>query len=155
MAELKQLQSTDSPPNVGDVPMFDGTNFTPQAPSPVGPLTHTFDCPVSVSMFDAVYISGSNAVDAADANDPTKQPFIGLVRSKPNPTKALVQFYGVFDVFPPATLTPRAKYFLSTTPGQITTMPTETPGCIVDAVGLAISDTAMILMVDSDFTEIE
>lgn len=155
MAELKQLRSTDIAPVFGDVPMFDGSNFVPQAPSPVGPLTHAFDCPVSVNPLDAVYISGSNAVDAADANDPTKQPFIGLVRSKPNPTTALVQFYGVFDLFPPATLIPRAKYFLSTTPGQITTTPLEISGCIVDAVGLAISDTAMVLMVDSDFTEIE
>lgn len=155
MAELKQFRSTDTPPAVGDVPIFNGSIFVPAPPSPIGPLTWVFDCPVSVNPLNAVYISGTNAVDAADANDATKQPLIGVVRSKPNPIQAVVQFYGVFNLFPAFTLIPRAKYFLSTTPGAITTTPTELPGCIIQGVGIAISDTSLILMVDTDFTEIE
>lgn len=112
-------------------------------------VTGLYTCPGTVAVGDAVYSSGSGSCDKADADVPAQLPVIGFVISKPTATSAVVQYYGEASVF--GGLVPDATYFLSTTPGQITTTAPSAPGSAVQRLGFAKTATTLVLMVDRDF----
>jgi len=113
-----------------------------------------YNCPGTVNVLDVVYLTGADLVDAADADDHTKQPVIGVVVSKPSFTTCWVQYSGELAGF--IGLIPGATYYLSTTPGQMC-RPVDpgypsNQGDIVQKVTFARSTTVMVVMIDRDFT---
>lgn len=110
-----------------------------------------YACPSGVAVRDVVYLTGPDAVDLADADDPLKQPVIGLVRAKPTTTTAEVLYYGDLGGF--TGLSPGSTYFLSTTPGQVALAPPEDPGSISQKIGFARDATTLVVFVDRDFVE--
>jgi hypothetical protein len=114
----------------------------------------TYACDPVVAVLDAVYISAADTVDKADADDTTKQPVIGFVVSKPDPTTAIVRFSGELSGF--AGLTPGKTQYLSTVPGQITetapSSPPDPPGTIVQPLGFARNATTIVIEIERDFT---
>ena len=111
--------------------------------------TGTYTCPVGVAVRDVVYLSAADNCDLADADDSLKQPVIGIVNNKIDPTTCDVQYNGEIGGF--VGLTAGVTYFLSTTPGQITvTPPSGPPGAIVQRVGFAKNTTTLVILVDRD-----
>lgn len=93
-----------------------------------GSTPQTYACPSGASVRDAVYISGSDAVDLADASDPAKMPAIGFIATKPTATTCTIQDEDELGGFT-VPLTPGARYYISqTTPGGITTTVPSSPG---------------------------
>lgn len=109
-----------------------------------GSADDVWNCPSTVQVNDAVYVSGADAVDKADASaGSTAVPVIGFVTSKPTPTTAVVQYSGVLpNVF--VGLVPGTIYYLGTTPGSIipagTLLP---PGSWNQQVGVAKNATTL------------
>jgi hypothetical protein len=89
-------------------------------------------------------------VSRADADDPLKAPAVGFVVQVSSPTACVVQYYGEIAGF--VGLTPGATYFLSTTPGGITTSAPALPG-IVQELGFAKSATTLVATLDRDVLE--
>lgn len=110
-----------------------------------------YTCAAEVSVRDAVYLSGSGAVGKADANDPFKQPVVGLVVSKPTETTCRIIYYGEISGF--TGLTVGVSCFLSLTPGEITANPPTSPGSIIQKVGFARSSSTLVVFVDRDYFE--
>jgi hypothetical protein len=84
---------------------------------------------------DLVYISGSNALDKADASDDTKIP-IGFV-SEVDEEDGVVVKEGIVGGF--VGLTPGAEYYMSTTAGEITVTPPVGSGHAIVRVGKALT----------------
>jgi hypothetical protein len=114
--------------------------------------TSTFTCPSGVAVRDTVYLTGSLAVDQADASVIATVPVIGFVKTKPTATTCTLQYYGELSGF--TGLTPAAKYYLSLTAGGITTTAPSASGEIVQQVGIAISSTILLVKIDNFFTEL-
>lgn len=112
-----------------------------------------YTCPSAVSVGDAVYISGSNSVDKADANDVSTFPVIGFVSQKPTTTQATTQailrYFGELDVF--SGLSPGVTYYLSETPGQISSVAPTAGGSVVQRVGFPRSATTLVIVLDGNF----
>lgn len=99
-------------------------------------FTKVLTCPSSLVIGDAVYLTGSDAVDkATSANS-----LFGVIVDKVTPTTCVVQVDGELD-WPTPTLTPNSLYYVSDTPGVIST----TPGTNAIIFGLAI-DPSTIMM---------
>jgi hypothetical protein len=145
---LKQMSGTGAV--LSDVVTFNGSQWAPASPGTSGTLSDTYTCPLTVAVLDAVYLSLANTVDKADANDPTKRPCVGIVRSKPTPTSAVVQVYGPLTGF--VGLTPGASYYPSETPGLITAVAPTVAPTSVQPVGYAKNSTDLQVMVDRYFT---
>lgn len=112
-----------------------------------------YNCPIGVVVGDAVYLSAADTVDKADADDASKQPLIGFVISKPTAVTCVVQYHGeMAGVL--AGLTPGATYYLTATPGVISTVAPTVSGNIVQKVGFARNATTLVVFVDRDFTEL-
>lgn len=109
----------------------------------------SYGCDAGVAVNDVVYLSAADTVGKGDADDPGKQPVIGFVRSKPDATHAIVQYYGELGGF--IGLTPGATYFISTTPGLIVTPPPSGTGTVVQRVGFARNANTLMCMVDRDY----
>ena len=92
------------------------------------------------SVGDFVYISALDVVTQADATDNTK-PAELLIIEKPTATTATCVSTGDHNIF--SGLTSGSIYYLSTTPGAITTTPPNGSGNIVQEVGVAISTTTL------------
>lgn len=133
-------------PNGVGVLANDGAGNLYWAPSGASGL---YNCDASISVRDAVYLSASGTCAAADADDATKQPLIGIVASKPTATTAVMQYHGEVGGF--VGLTPGATYYLSKTPGQITAVAPSDPGDIIQRVGFAKTPNVLVLMVDRDY----
>lgn len=107
----------------------------------------TFTCPSGVAVRDVVYLTGSLAVDQADASAEATVPVIGFVKTKPTATTCTLQYYGELDGF--VGLTPGAKYYLSLTPGGITTTAPSGSTEVVQQVGIALSSTILLVKADN------
>jgi hypothetical protein len=108
-----------------------------------------YNCSTGIAVRDAVYLSGSDTIDLAQADVVSERPVIGFVLSKPTSTSAIVQYTGEIVGF--SGLTPGATYWLSETPGQITTTAPITQGSIVQEVGWARNATTLVINVNRDF----
>ena len=99
----------------------------------------TYACAVGVIPGDAVYVSAANTVAKASAIGPSTLPAIGIVLSKPTTTTCKLITDGSIDGY--TGLTPGATYYVSDTPGQIST----TPGTNEQEVGVAYNTTTLII----------
>lgn len=101
------------------------------------------NCTAAESAYDIVYISGSGEVRQADASDVSTGRAVGFIESKSSTTDCIVSMSGALVGF--SGLTPGANYFLSETPGQITTTAPTASGTLVVPVGKALSETTLII----------
>lgn len=113
---------------------------TDQVTSPPG----FFTVPVGVSILDLVYVSGSDAMDAADNGSLATAPVKGIVIDKPTATTATVQYLGHVSGF--AGLSAGADLFLGTAGGYVTAggLPTA-PGSVIQKIGEALDATTILL----------
>ena len=112
----------------------------------------TYTCDSGLAVRDAVYLSGADAVAKADADGSGTQPLIGFVSSKPTATTCIVKYSGELGGF--TGLTTGVNYYLSETPGEITTTAPSSSGSIVQKVGFARNTTTLVIFVDRDYIEI-
>lgn len=109
-----------------------------------------FACPSSVTVGDAVYVSGSNAADRANAVAAVTVPAVGIVVDKPTPTSASVVYSGEASVF--SGLVPGGTYYVSWgNPGKITGAVTGVPGQYKQQVGVAKNSTTLIIEIGEAF----
>jgi len=129
--------------NAGDIPAL-GTNGKLDdtvMPEGIGAETQVMPASEGLAANDVVNIyddTGTTKCRKADATDATK-PAHGYV-------KAAVELGSNATVYtdgylPGTTLTIGSKYFLSTTPGAITTTPPSATGNIAQCIGVAVSAT--------------
>jgi hypothetical protein len=106
-----------------------------------------YTCPVGVTVGDAVYISGSDAVSQANATDVSTSPALGFVRFKPTATTCIVQSYGDLSEF--AGLIAGDTYYLDdSAAGAITNTAPSTSGTTVQPVGFARNGTTLVIIID-------
>lgn len=99
-----------------------------------------------VAVNDAVYVTGVDTADKADADSVTTGPVIGIVFSKPTATTAYIQYSGELTGF--AGLTSGATYFLSQTAGGITATAPTANGTVMQKVGVARNATTLVVNVE-------
>lgn len=119
---------------------IDEAGSTDQVGSPTG----FFTVPAGVSVLDLVYVSGVDAMDAADNSSTATAPVKGIVIDKPTATTATVQYMGHVSGF--AGLTAGADLFLGTSGGYVLAggLPTA-PGSVVQKIGKALDPTTILL----------
>lgn len=110
------------------------------------PVAQTYSCPSGATARQLVYLSGSGAVDLADASNTANMPALGFIASKPTSTTCTLADEDELSGF--VGLTPQAVYYADpATPGGITTtLPDVTVGNVVQQVGVA--KTATILKIE-------
>jgi hypothetical protein len=109
-----------------------------------------YTVPSSVAVADAVYATGADTADRADASTATKMPAFGFVVAKLDTTTALVARDGTYAGF--SGLTAGSAYYVSkSTPGRVTTdVSGYGVGNVVQAVGFAKNTTSLALQIDRD-----
>ena len=117
----------------------------------VGPNTATFDSTAVVGQ--PVYSSSDASVDLADASGTSTADVIGVVTTGASATEdgeyitgGSVTTTDWTSIIGSGTLTPGAKYYLSTTAGQLTATPPSSTGEVVIQVGIAA--TTLLLEVN-------
>lgn len=114
-------------------------------------VKETYNCPATVAVLDAVYISAPGTVDKANATS-TTQLAVGIVISKPSAVTAEVLHCGVSTGW--VGLTSGAIYYLDTSPGLITSTAPTNPGNAVQTVGIATSTTTLLVLGTPIHTEL-
>ena len=104
------------------------------------PVINPYTISGAVSVGDAVYLTSALTVARADADNAAARPPIGVVAGISGSTASVAASGAVASGL--SGLTAGAVYWLSTTPGQMTT--TE-PGTNAYVMGVAISDTQMLV----------
>lgn len=112
-----------------------------------------YNCPVTVNVNDAVYLSAADSVDQAASNIVTDRPCVGVVVAKPTATTCEIQYAGELGAF--AGLVAGDTYYLSTTPGILTNIPPTAPGEIVQEVGFARNATTLVVLIERNFTQLQ
>ncbi len=107
------------------------------------PVPQIYSCPSGAAVNDPVYLSGSGAVDIADATDRAKMPAIGFIASKPTATNCILQDEDELAGF--GTLTPGARYWIGA--GGISTSPPAVDGNSVEQQA-GFAKTADILKIE-------
>lgn len=102
-----------------------------------------YACDAGLAVGTPVYISGADAVAAADATDNTKMPCVGVVAFKPTDTTCYLQTFGEIT---DAGLVAGTWYYIDTTAGDITDTPPAVSGNIVQFFGVARSATKLTLL---------
>lgn len=109
-----------------------------------------YNCASGISVGDAVYIDSSDNIVLADASNSSLYPCIGIVKSKPTATTAVVLYSGEISTF--SALTIGATYYLSDLlAGAIVDTPPSTAGSIIQSIGVAKNDTTLVVMMDRNF----
>ena len=104
------------------------------------PVTNPYTISGTVSVGDAVYLSSALTVARADADNAAARPPIGVVAGISGSTASVAAAGSVASGL--SGLTAGAVYWLSTTPGQMTTTQ---PGSDAYVMGVAISETQMLV----------
>jgi hypothetical protein len=107
--------------------------------------TGSYTCLSGDAVGDWVYVSASNTVAKADADDTSKRPARGVITSKPTATTCNVQFSGEAAVF--TGLTAGTKYYLSATAAGA--MTATAPSGHKQLLGVAKNTTTLIMSDDS------
>lgn len=102
-----------------------------------------FEVPSYVAVLDLVYATGNYTADWADNSVPGACPIIGAVVSKPSTTIAVVAFFGVIEGY--TGLVAGTDMFVGNDGGIIAPPLPSTVGIVIQKVGQAISDTALLL----------
>lgn len=110
--------------------------------------TEVWNAAAGVQVNDAVYVSGPNTVDRADASQASTSPAIGFVVSKPTATTAIVQYFGILpNTF--VGLTAGTVYYLGLLPGTITANKPILAGQVIQQVAVAMSGTQIVVFIGS------
>ena len=104
------------------------------------PVTNPYTISGTVSVGDAVYLSSALTVARADADNAAARPPIGVVAGISGSTASVAAAGSVASGL--SGLTAGAVYWLSTTPGQMTTTQPESNAYVM---GVAISETQMLV----------
>ena len=104
-------------------------------------------CTLTEAVGDVVYYSNSNTVAQADASNLSTSKVIGFIESKQSDTLCTVRIGGFITS---SGLTVGSRYFLSTTPGQMSVTPPTNSGNVVVKVGTAKSTDSFHVEVASD-----
>lgn len=126
-------------PILGQALVYDGSEYVPTTIALDTPTVYA--CPAGVAVRDAVYLSGTLAVDKADATDRAKMPAVGFVVQKPTATTCILQDRGELSGF--VGLTPQARYFFSTGGAISTSAPTPNGASVEQQAGFAVSATIL------------
>ena len=116
-------------------------------------LPTSFTCPTGVSVRDAVYITGDDAVDKADASNPAERPARGFVASKPTAVTCKMQTSGEMTGF--SGLVAGDAYVLDVTSGNIVDVSATSgfaTGSIIQHIGWARNTTTLVIELDDEFT---
>ena len=105
-------------------------------------------CTATEQVGDAVYVLSAGQVRQADAGSSTTSRVVGFIAVKPSATTCQVVTNGQFDGL--GSLTSGATYFLSTTPGAITTTPPTGESEVIVQVGEALDATTLLVRPDSE-----
>lgn len=134
-------------PNNGDVLVWDGAQWTPQAQggSAVVSASGAYADGGGVSVGDIVYISANDTVAQAD-NGTEATAAVGVVIAQPAANTNTVLYAGEASVF--VGLTAGAMYYLGTSGGITTTAPSN-PGDVVQRLGRAKNATTLVFNPDS------
>lgn len=145
---LQTIPVSSTSPTTGQTLFFDGAHWTPYTS-----FNNVYNCPTTVSVGDAVYGTGPDSVDRAQANSISTVPAIGFVLAKPTTTTASVQYFGEVAGF--SGLSTGSTYYLSdTVAGGITTTAPSTTGFIVQKVGFAKDSTTLVAVVNREFVQL-
>lgn len=142
------------PGTAGNVLTTHGVGNNPTWDAPLagsGAVVETFNCPMTVNVRDAVYLSAADTVDKADATTEPTMPCVGVVYSKPTATTCVVVMAGSIGGF--VGLTVGATYYVNTTAGAITNNVGGFPLLsVVQSVGYARNTTTLIVNVTREYT---
>ena len=141
--------------NVYDLPAADGTagqvlttnglgvvSFQDVPTNSASKICTQYTASGAIADRDVVYINGANTVAVGDASAETSSRPVGFADGAIADTAmGLICHDGVLDGF--SGLTPGARYFMSETPGQITTVPPSADEASVVQVGYAKSATEL------------
>ena len=123
--------------------------ISPVVVPPDPPDVAQFDCPATVIVGDAVYLSGVLTVDKAFAGIVGQtEDCIGIVLQKPSPTTCLVTKDGLSGAIYVG-LVPGVTYYLSDlVPGGITNIAPSAQGTKLQELGIAASATDLDIHID-------
>jgi len=105
-------------------------------------IINTFNCSSNENVLDVVYIKDDMSVARANASTINTSNVIGVIIDKPSDTTCSVVVHGIIDIF--SNLEVSKRYFLDINDGQITTIPTTSPGTILLELGVALTDTMLL-----------
>lgn len=104
-------------------------------------------CDASVTVGDAVYLSGANTVERAIATSVTAATVVGFVIDKPISTICSVAFDGIVKDFPG--IIPNTQYFLSSNiAGAITEDPPVADNQILVKIGIGWDVDKFLIQID-------
>jgi hypothetical protein len=112
-----------------------------------------YGCPSDFRPGHLVFLAGKDTIAKADASDSGMNPVLGFVLDKPTATTARVRYGGELAAFDG--LLPGTTYYLSMTPGEITTEPPNVPGSIVQKVGVARNETTLVIQINRNITVVD
>jgi hypothetical protein len=116
-----------------------------------GDVDEVFDRDPAVAIGDAIYLSGSNLVNRANASAEATTPAIGFCTALVGPTQCRIRIEKSLGIF--SGLTPGDPVFLGLTPGSITQdVSGYVAGQVVQELGLAVNPTTILVRVDTDPT---
>jgi hypothetical protein len=114
-------------------------------------VDEVFDRDPAVAIGDAIYLSGSNLVNRANASAEATTPAIGFCTALVGPTQCRIRIEKSLGIF--SGLTPGDPVFLGLTPGSITQdVSGYVSGQVVQELGLAVNPTTILVRVDTDPT---
>lgn len=135
--------TTNAPITIGVTPL-NFISLGSSTPIQVTSYSGNYTCPGSVAIGDVVYLTGSLAVDKADNTLPATTPILGIVSEKPTLTTATIIYAGEISAY--GGLVPNTSYFLGVA-GSITSTPPSTTGTVIQRVGIAVSNSTLILRI--------
>jgi hypothetical protein len=143
LTELEATVSSAGAGNAGDIVALDGSGKLDitTMPSGVGADTISATAGEALSAGDLVYFNGSGNALKADANAVAKAAVGYVLASISNGASGTIYLSGTITGL--TSLTPGAAYYLSTTPGGITTTAPTGTADIVQRVGYALSATSL------------
>jgi hypothetical protein len=146
LAEVQAISTSAGAGSAGLIPALDGSGLIAMNMMPSGVGAETIVVKTGVGNLlanDVVYLHLVTAVltaDKADATDATKRAQ-GYVKAGTTAGDDCTVWLD--DELPGTGLTPGAKYYLTVTPGTVSVTPPAGSGNMVQAVGEAISATAI------------
>lgn len=128
----------------GKIPSLDGSGKLDLSfmPSGVGGDTRTVTAGETLAAGNLIYLDSTPEAFKADANSDSKAA-IGFVLSGITAAATGTAYFGSGMITGLSSLTPGAKYYLSTTPGGITTTKPSGAGDIIQQIGVAVSTTEL------------